>query len=211
MEYEQHATWTLLQCTEKLQTTDTPECFKIQIQHLHGTWKKYGKTWNHPWQSKQPFVLPCCVAENKGYFQDLGHTKEDCQGDGTENAAMWVCATMFCCKIVFFHCMGQKLHWCCSFIKLCLRDPIDCSMPGPLSFPSSQNLSKFMCVALVTLSHHLILCCPPFLLLSVFTSIKVSSKKSFLLKMRPKYLSISFSTSPSHEYHISGAILTNLG
>ena len=48
----------------------------------------------------------------------------------------------------------------CSAAKSCptLRDPLVCSMPGPLSFTISQSLLKFMSFESVTLSKHLILC-----------------------------------------------------
>ena len=38
-----------------------------------------------------------------------------------------------------------------------LRDPMDQSTPGP---PASRSLVKFMLVASITLSNHLVLCCP---------------------------------------------------
>ena len=45
-------------------------------------------------------------------------------------------------------------------------------------------------------SNHLILCCPLFLLPSIFPSIRVSSNKSVLCLRGPKYWSFSFSISP---------------
>ena len=52
-----------------------------------------------------------------------------------------------------------------SHVRLC--DPMDCSMPG---FPitNSWSLLKLMSVKWVTLSNHLILCCPLLLLSSIF-------------------------------------------
>ena len=70
-----------------------------------------------------------------------------------------------------------------------------------LSITSSRSLLKFMFVASVMPSNHLILCRP--LLLpppSVFPSIRVFSKESALLIRWPKYWSFSFSISPSSEY-----------
>ena len=49
-------------------------------------------------------------------------------------------------------------------------------------------------------SNHLILCCPLFLLLSVFPSIRVFSKESALCIGCLKFWSFSFSISPSNEY-----------
>ena len=52
----------------------------------------------------------------------------------------------------------------------------------------------------VTPSNHLILRCPLFFLPSIFLSIRVFSKKSFLPIRWPKYWSFSCSISPSNEY-----------
>ena len=49
-------------------------------------------------------------------------------------------------------------------------------------------------------SHHLILCCPLFLLPSVFPSIRVFSNELVLRIRWPKYWSFSFSISPSNEF-----------
>ena len=49
-------------------------------------------------------------------------------------------------------------------------------------------------------SNHLILCCPLFLLPSIFASIKVFSNKSVLHIRWPKYWSFSLSISPSYEH-----------
>ena len=49
-------------------------------------------------------------------------------------------------------------------------------------------------------SNHLILCCPLFLLPSIFPSIRVFSKESVLRIRWPKYWSFSFSISPSNEH-----------
>ena len=63
-----------------------------------------------------------------------------------------------------------------------------------LSFTSSQSLLKLMP------SNRLILCCPLFLLPSIFPSIRVFSNELALPIRWPKYWSFSFSTSPSNEY-----------
>ena len=49
-------------------------------------------------------------------------------------------------------------------------------------------------------SNHLILCCPPFLLPSIFPSIRVFSSELVLYIRWPKYWSFSFSINPSNEY-----------
>ena len=50
------------------------------------------------------------------------------------------------------------------------------------------------------LSNHLILCCPHLLLPSIFPSIRVFSNEPFLRIRWAKYLSFSFSISPSNEH-----------
>ena len=69
-----------------------------------------------------------------------------------------------------------------------------------LSFTISLSLFRFMSIELVMLSNHLILCCPFFLLPSVFSSIRVFSSESALHIRWPKDWSFSFSISPSNEY-----------
>ena len=49
-------------------------------------------------------------------------------------------------------------------------------------------------------SNHLILCCPLFLLSSIFPSIRVFSSESVLQIRWPKYWNFSFSFSPSNVY-----------
>ena len=69
-----------------------------------------------------------------------------------------------------------------------------------LSFTISQNFLKLMSIELLMLSNHLILCCPLFLLPSIFPSIRVFSSESTLHIRWPKYWSFSFNISPSIEY-----------
>ena len=69
-----------------------------------------------------------------------------------------------------------------------------------LSFTVSQSLFKIMSTELVMLSNSLILCQPLLLLPSIFPSIRVFSNDSALCIKWPKYLSFSFSISPSNEY-----------
>ena len=57
-----------------------------------------------------------------------------------------------------------------------------------------------MSIESVMPSNHLILCCPLFLLASIFPSIRVFSNELVLHIRWPKYWSFSFSISPSNEY-----------
>ena len=69
-----------------------------------------------------------------------------------------------------------------------------------LSITNSQSLLKLMSIESVMPSNHLILCHPLLLLPSIFPSISVLSNESVLHIRWPKYWSLSFSISPSHEY-----------
>ena len=69
-----------------------------------------------------------------------------------------------------------------------------------LSFTISWSLLKLMSIESVIPSSHLILCCPPFLLPSIFPSIRVFSNKLALRIRWPKYWSFSLIISPSNEY-----------
>ena len=68
-----------------------------------------------------------------------------------------------------------------------------------LSITSSWSLLKLMSIELMMPSNHLMLC-SPFLLPSIFPSIRVFSSESVLCIRWPKYWSSSFSISPSSEY-----------
>ena len=68
-----------------------------------------------------------------------------------------------------------------------------------LSFTISQSLLKLMSIESVIPSNHIILCCP-FLLPSIFPSIRVFSNESALRIRCPKYWRFSFSISISTEY-----------
>ena len=57
-----------------------------------------------------------------------------------------------------------------------------------------------MSIESVMSSNHLILCCPLFLLCSIFPSIRVFSNESALSISWPKYWSFSFNISPSNEH-----------
>ena len=80
-------------------------------------------------------------------------------------------------------------------------DPTDCSTLG---FPVFHCLPEFAQMhvqkELVMPSHHLILCCPPLLPLSIFPSMWLFSNELVLHIRWPKYLSFSFSIRLSNEY-----------
>ena len=69
-----------------------------------------------------------------------------------------------------------------------------------LSITDSQSTLKLMSNELVMPSNHLILCCPLFLLPSIFPSIRVFSNESVLHIRWPKYCSFNLSSSLSSEY-----------
>ena len=77
---------------------------------------------------------------------------------------------------------------------------MDGSTPG---LPVHHHLPEFTQThvhGVVMPSNHLILCCPLFLLPSIFPSIRVFSSESVLCIRQPKHWSFSFSNSPSNEY-----------
>ena len=69
-----------------------------------------------------------------------------------------------------------------------------------LSFPISWSLLKLMSIELMMSSNHLIFCHPLLRLPSIFPSIRIFPNELALCMSRPKYLSFSFSISPSNEY-----------
>ena len=68
-----------------------------------------------------------------------------------------------------------------------------------LSFTISPSLLKLMLIESVMPSNYLVLC-PPLLLPSIFTSIRIFSNESTLCMRCPKYWSFSFIISPSNWY-----------
>ena len=70
----------------------------------------------------------------------------------------------------------------------------------PLFLTISWSFSKFMSIALVMPSSHLIPCRPLLLLPSIFPSLRVFSNESALHIRWPKDWSFRFSISPSNEY-----------
>ena len=87
---------------------------------------------------------------------------------------------------------------CLSCVRLSVI-PWTAEYQPSLSFTNPQSLLKLMSIESVMPSNHLILCCP-FLLPSIFPSIRVFSSESVLHIRWPKYWSFSFSFSPSNGY-----------
>ena len=78
--------------------------------------------------------------------------------------------------------------------------PWPAARQASLSVTNSRSLLKLMSIKSVMPFNHLILCHPPFLLPSIFPSIRVFSNESVLRTRWPKYWSFSFSISPSSGY-----------
>ena len=98
------------------------------------------------------------------------------------------------------------------FTQLCptIYDAMECSMSGfpGMSFTVSRSLLKLMSIELMMPFNHLILCHLLLLLPSNFPSIRIFSNELAFRIRWLKYLSFSFSTSPSNEY--SGLISLRL-
>ena len=77
--------------------------------------------------------------------------------------------------------------------------PWTAACPAARALTISWNLLKFMFIASVMPSNHLVLC-HPLLLPSIFPSMRVFSNESALPIRWPKYWSFSFSISPSNKY-----------
>ena len=78
--------------------------------------------------------------------------------------------------------------------------PWTAARQASLSIINSWSLLKVMSIKSVMPSNNLILCHPLLLLSSIFPSIRVFSNGSVLHIRWPKYLSFSFSISPSNDY-----------
>ena len=70
----------------------------------------------------------------------------------------------------------------------------------PCLSPCPWSLLKLVPIEFVILFNHLILCCPLFLMPSIFSSIRVFPNESALCIRWPKYWSFSLSVGPSNEY-----------
>ena len=99
--------------------------------------------------------------------------------------------------------MGAKLFYCLLFSCSVMSDfvtPWTAEHQASLSFTNSQSLFKLTSIESVMPSNHLVLCCPLFLLPSIFPSIRVFPNELPLQIRWPKYWSFGFSISPSNEY-----------
>ena len=78
---------------------------------------------------------------------------------------------------------------CCSVAQSCptLCGPWTAARQAPLHFTISWSLLRFTSIESVTLSNHLILCCPLLLLPSIFPSIRVFSNEAALHIRWPKF------------------------
>ena len=94
-------------------------------------------------------------------------------------------------------CPGKHSVQQLSCVRL-FATPWTAAHQASLSITNSWSLLKLMSIELVTLSNHLILCCPLLLLPSIFPSIRVFSNELVLHMKWPKYWSFSFSISPSY-------------
>ena len=77
---------------------------------------------------------------------------------------------------------------------------MDCSTLGLPVHSQLLELLKLMSIESVMPSNYLILCCPLFLLPSIFPSIRVFSNASVLHIRWPKDWSFSFSITPSNQH-----------
>ena len=102
---------------------------------------------------------------------------------------------------------GIKARWvkCISSVQSLshvqlFSTPWTAACQASLSITNSWSLLKLMFSKSVMPSNHLFLCHPLLLLPSTFPRIRVFSNESTLCMRWPKYLSFSFSITPSKEY-----------
>ena len=98
---------------------------------------------------------------------------------------------------MYFRVESSVQSFCC--VPL-FAAPRTAARQASLSITKSQRLLKLMSIELVMPSNNLILCHPLLLLPSIFPRIRVFSNKSVLCIRWSKYLSCSFSISPSNQY-----------
>ena len=98
------------------------------------------------------------------------------------------------------HVLLQDIYLCCCFsvTQSCptLCNPMTAACQASLSLTISRSLPKFMSIASVKLSSHLILWCSLLLLPSMFPSTGDFSSKLAICVRWPKYWSISFQHQP---------------
>ena len=100
------------------------------------------------------------------------------------HSGLWKCRiftspqkeTLYSLTVTLLSPVPQLLvHTCCSVSQSCLTlcESMYCSTPDSLSITISLSLLRLMSIELVMPSNHLILCCPLFLLPSIFSSIRI--------------------------------------
>ena len=98
----------------------------------------------------------------------------------------------------FYHSQFNSVQ---SFSRVWLfATPWIAAHQASLSITNSRSSLRLTSIESVMPSSHLILCCPLFLLPSIFPNSRVFSNGSALQIRWPKYWSFSFSISPSNEY-----------
>ena len=97
-----------------------------------------------------------------------------------------------------YFCCFSSLQFSQSYLTLC--DPMNAAFRVSLPITNSRSLLTLMSIESVIPSNHLILCCPHFLLPSVFPNIRVFSNESAFRIRWPKYWSFIFNISPSNEH-----------
>ena len=78
--------------------------------------------------------------------------------------------------------------------------PRTAARQASLSITNCRSLLKLMSIESVMPSNHLILCCPLFLMPSIFPNVRVFSNESALHIRWPRSWSFSFNISPSNEH-----------
>ena len=109
---------------------------------------------------------------------------------------------IFMCEVF---CLRSKLITLFGSVQLLSRvslfvTPWTTAHQASLSITNSWSLLKLMSIESVMPSNHLFLCCPLFLLPSVFPSIRIFYNVSVLCIRWPKYWNFSFTIGTSNEY-----------
>ena len=114
-------------------------------------------------------------------------------------AAITICSDFGAQENEICHCFLFSAVQSLSRVRLFVT-PWTSVHQASLFITNSQSSLKLMSIESVMPSNHLILCCRPLLLPSIFPSIRVFSNESVLRIRWPKYWSFSFNISPSNEH-----------
>ena len=111
------------------------------------------------------------------------------------------------CRIIVCLCFLGLVFWLHTISSVqslshvwLFATPWTTACQASLSITNSRSLLKLMSIKSVMPSDHLVLCCSPLLLPSIFPSIRVFSNELVLHIRWPRFWSFSFSISPSNEY-----------